>query len=147
MWRSSLWTGVLALCLSACATLPAPEGAIRALEQEQVRAALAGDRAALERIFAADFRLINPSGAVATRDDLLRLLASGAPPYRTAVYVTETMRSYDRVVVTTGTENVEFGQGVQAGTRQQRRITQVWERAGKGWQLVLRQATLVAPPP
>ncbi len=61
--------------------------------------------------------------------------------------MTETVHAYGKAVVSTGIETVIPGQGAQAGRQQQRRITHLWERAGKGWQLVLRQATLMAPPP
>jgi hypothetical protein len=118
------------------------EADIRALEQRQAQMAMAGNRAALEQIFAPDFRLINPSGAIASRAELLALLGSGTPPYRKAVYTTDTVRVHDDVVVTTGTEDVEFAAD---GRPQRRRVTHVWERRGGGWQLVLRQATLVAP--
>jgi hypothetical protein len=139
-----LAAAVAALLLGACGAAPeAIEQQIRALEQAQARAAVAGDRAALEQIFAADFRLINPSGAVASRAELLALLGSGKPPYRAASYVTDRVLVYDDAVVATGTESVEFA---ATGEPQQRRITQVWQRVGDGWQLVLRQATLVAPP-
>lgn len=134
----------LSLLLAACAMAPAaPEPQIRQLEQRQGEAAVAGDRAALEKIFAPDFRLINPSGAVASRSELLTMLASGVPPYRAARYATETVQVYGKVVVTTGTEDVEFASN---GQKQQRRVTQVWQQAGDSWQLVLRHATLVAPP-
>jgi hypothetical protein len=122
---------------------PRSDAAIRAVEQAQVQAALAGDRAALEKVFAPGFRLINPSGAIASRDELLQLLTSGKPPYRAAIYTTDSVLDYGRVVITTGTESVEFAAD---GQRQQRRISQVWENNGDRWQLVLRQATLVAAP-
>lgn len=137
-----------ALLLAACAQQAPPvEADIRALEQQQVALALAGDRTALEQVFAPHFRIINPSGGVASRTELLDMLAGGSRPYRAATYVTDSVRVYQDVVVTTGTEEVEFGSGQQAGQKQQRRITQVWERDGKAWRLALRQATLVAPPP
>lgn len=135
---------LMLLLLTACAAAPSnPEAAIRALEQRQGEVAVAGDRAALEKIFAPDFRLINPSGAVASRGELLTMLGSGTPPYRAATYVTDTVQPYGDVVVTTGTESVEYASN---GQKQQRRVTQVWERAGDSWQLVLRHATLVTPP-
>lgn len=139
-----------ALLLAACATGPAGDSvdaSIRALEQRQVALALSGDRTALMRVFAPHFRIINPSGGVAGRDELVDMLAGGSRPYRAATYATDSVRIYDDVVVTTGTEEVEFGSGQQAGQKQQRRITQVWERDGDAWRLALRQATLVAPPP
>lgn len=158
--RCGLAAGVMAaLWVSACTPTPAPtsataaapapaeiEARIRELEQRQVAAALAGDRPTLLTIFAPRFRMISPVGAVATRDELLGILASGNPPYRAARYDTETLDIYGDVVVTTGTESVEYGPGAQEGLQQQRRVTQVWQRNGEDWWLVLRQATLVAAP-
>jgi hypothetical protein len=134
---------LLALLLGACATTGI-EQQILEIEQAQARAAVAGDRATLEKIFAPGFRLINPSGAIASRDELLTLLGSGTPPYSAASYVTDTVLVQGRgAVVATGTESVVYA---ATGERQQRRITQVWQRGSAGWQLVLRQATLVAAP-
>jgi uncharacterized membrane protein YGL010W len=96
------------------------------------------------KIFAPDFRMINPAGAMTSRNELLGLLASGKPPYRKATYVTDkVMVNGDRVVVATGTESVEYAAD---GHPQQRRVTQVWQKNGATWQLVLRQATLINPP-
>ena len=67
---------VMLLALAACATV-SPETQIRALEQQQAHAAISRDRGALENIFAPDFRIINPSGAVASKDELLNLLTAG----------------------------------------------------------------------
>jgi hypothetical protein len=141
--KSTLSIAMLLLC--ACVSTPATvEQHIRDLEQAQVHAAVAGDRAALEKIFAPDFRMINPAGAMASRDELLGLLASGKPPYRKANYVTDKVMVYgDRAVVATGTESVEYAAD---GRPQQRRVTQVWQKNGAEWQLVLRQATLINPP-
>jgi hypothetical protein len=135
------------LLLAACAPATDVDAQIRDLEQRQAAAALAGDRAALLTIFAPRFRMISPVGGVATRDELLDILASGNPPYRAATYDTETLDAYGDVVVTTGTEAVEYGPGAQEGQKQLRRVTQVWQRNGDSWWLVLRQATLVAAPP
>jgi uncharacterized protein (TIGR02246 family) len=137
---------VLLLALAACATV-SPEPRIRELEQQQVHAAIARDRGALERIFAPDFRIINPSGAVASKQELLDLLTSGTSPYRSAVYETQTVSVYGKAVVTTGLETVVPAQGAQAGQNVQRRITQVWEKSGNDWQLKLRHATVVTAPP
>ena len=131
---------------AASAAAADTEAAIRALEQRQGVAAQSGDRPALLEIFAPQFRMISPVGAVATRDELLGILTGGNPPYSAATYDTETVDIYGDVVVTTGTESVEYGPGAQQGLKQQRRVTQVWQRNGAGWWLVLRQATLVAAP-
>lgn len=136
---------LLLLGLAACASV-SPESRIRELEQQQVKAAIARDRGALERIFAPDFRIINPSGAVAPKEELLNLLTTGTSPYRSAVYETQTVNVYKGVVVTTGLETVVPAQGAQMGQDVQRRITHVWEKSGNGWQLKVRHATVVVPP-
>ena len=123
------------------------EQQIRALEQQQVQIAISGDRAALEGVFAPEFQMVSPVGAVATREELLTMLGGGAPPYSAATYSTDSVLVNGDVVVTVGTEDVQFAAGAQAGQHQQRRITQVWARRGEGWHLVRRHATLVAPAP
>jgi uncharacterized protein (TIGR02246 family) len=134
----------VALMLAACGQQSGNvEQQIRDLEQAQAHAAVAGDKAALEQIFAPDFRMINPAGATASRDELLGLLASGNPPYRKAVYETDSVVVLGPdAAMTTGTESVEYAAD---GRPQQRRVTQVWKKNAAGWQLLLRQATLVNP--
>ena len=117
--------------------------AIRELEQTQARAAIARDRAVLERIFAPDFRIINPAGAVADRDGLFDVLLGGAPAYTSAVYETQQFRDLGDTVVTVGLETVVMAAGAQAGKTVKRRITQVWHRENASWRLKLRHATIV----
>ena len=139
---------LLSMVLAACASAPKVDVTgqrIRVLEQQQALAAIARDRAALEKIFAPDFQIVNPSGAVATKEVLLALLLGGTSPYRSAVYQTDTVRVYRDVVVTTGLETVVPNTGAQAGQNVRRRITQVWRREGSDWRLALRHATIVAP--
>jgi uncharacterized protein (TIGR02246 family) len=137
----------LAVLVTACATprINTADAEIRALEQQQVQAALTGDRKTLDKIFAPEFMLVNPAGAISRKEELLKMLAGGTPPYRSASFVTDTLRSYDKVVVSTGTETVIAASGAQAGQTVQRRITHVWERDKGAWRLVLRHATLVTP--
>lgn len=126
---------------------------LRDIEQQQARAAIAGDRAALERFFAPSFVLVNPSGARVTRAELLALLTrGGTPPYTSATYETEEVTVRGDVAYTVGLETVVFSadvqgmQGAQPGQTVQRRVTHVWERQGGQWRLVLRHASNVAPP-
>ena len=150
---------IAALCaalLAACAPAAPPpaaapeavsaEAEIRDLEQRQVTMALGGNRDELLQLFSPRFRMVNPAGGVANREELLALLAGTARPYSKATYTTDAVRDWGNVVVTQGTEEVEFGSGAQAGQKQLRRITQVWEREEGAWRLAMRHATLVAPP-
>jgi uncharacterized protein (TIGR02246 family) len=149
--RVSIRSMVVVLCvawLAACAATPRAgdvEQRIRALEQQQAQAAIARDRAALERIFAPDFQIVNPAGAVAGKEELLALLLGGTSPYRSAVYQTDVVRVYRDAVVTTGLETVVPNTGPQAGQQVRRRITHVWKREGGEWRLALRHATIVSP--
>lgn len=138
---------ILAL-LAGCASAPRTEDVatrIRALEQQQAQAAIDRNRAQLDRIFAPDFQIVNPSGAVASKDELLALLLGGTSPYKSAVYQTDTVRVYRDVVVTTGLEVVVPNTGPQAGQIVRRRISQVWKREGGDWRLAYRHATIVTP--
>jgi uncharacterized protein (TIGR02246 family) len=138
---------LLAGLLVACASLPQidTEKQIRDLEQQQVKAAIARDRQALERLFAPDFRLVNPSGAIAGKQELLQLLTEGTSPYQSAFYQTDVVTVYRDVVVTIGLETVVPASGAQAGQQVRRRVTHVWQHQSGQWRLVLRQATVVTP--
>lgn len=134
--------------LAGCASAPRTDDVaqrIRALEQQQAQAAIDRNRAALDRIFTPDFQIVNPSGAVASKEELLALLLGGTSPYRSAVYQTDTVRVYRDVVVTTGLEVVVPNTGPQAGQIVRRRISQVWRLDGRDWRLAYRHATIVTP--
>jgi ketosteroid isomerase-like protein len=118
---------------------------IHALEQQQVVAAIARDRASLEAVFAPDFRIVNPAGGIADRDELLKLLTEGAPAYSSARFEPQLLRDYGDTVVTVGTETVVMAGGPQAGQAVRRRITHVWRRDAGRWRLTLRHATIVVP--
>ena len=119
------------------------QAAVRELEQTQARAAIARDRAALERLFAPDFRIINPAGAVTDCDGLFQLLLGPAPVYASASFETQELRDYGDTIVTIGLETVVMGGGNPAGQTVRRRITQVWHRGRAGWQLQVRHANIV----
>ena len=131
----------------AAQAAPTTAQIIRDLEQQQVKAAISRDRGALERIFATDFRIINPSGSVSTRADLLRMLADGPAPYQSALYQTDIVRDYGHIVVTVGMDTVVPNGGPQAGKTVYRRVTQVWQRQKGVWRLTLRQANIITTPP
>jgi len=122
----------------------AVEKTIRELEQAQDRAAVTGDRATLDRIFAKDYRMVSPNGEVIDRAKLFSLLMSGSsPPYKSAVYETQLVRNLGKVVVTVGMEDVVPDYGPNPGQVVHRRVTQVWEHREGRWQLILRHAMIV----
>lgn len=146
----------LALMLAGCDNAPVTPAAttqaqIRELEQQQARYAIAGDREALENLFAPEFRVINPSGAVVSKAELLALLAgSGPSPYQSARYETQDVSVNGDMAWSVGLETVVFAADAQigpAGQTVQRRITHIWEKQDDQWRLLLRHATNVVPPP
>ena len=142
-----LIAGALLVATPAAFAAGNTEKIIRELEQQQARAAIARDRAALERIFAPNFKIINPSGSVAGRDVLLKLLVSDGPaPYASAAYTTDEVRDYGNVVVSIGMDTVVPNTGAQAGQTVLRRVTQVWQKQKGVWRLTLRQANIITTP-
>ncbi|HTY49757.1 MAG TPA: nuclear transport factor 2 family protein [Steroidobacteraceae bacterium] len=123
------------------------EDTIRQLEQQQVHAAVAGDATTLGLLFAQDFRIVEPNGAIASREELMKLLTGGAHPYRSGSYETQLVRDLGQVVVTVGLEEVVPDQGPQAGQVVHRRVMQVWKRDHGRWKLTLRDAMVVAQHP
>lgn len=152
--RNCIFAAVLLLAQAPLLPAAAPvadDAALRDIEQQQARAAIAGDRAALERFFAPTFMLVNPNGARVTRAELLDLLTDGGPsPYTSANYETEEVTVRGDVAYTVGVETVVFSAnvqgmpGAQPGQTVQRRVTHIWERQDGQWRLVLRHASNVA---
>ena len=146
-----LWCVAVVMASPAVLAAGNTEQVIRDLEQQQAKAAIARDRAALEWIFAPEFKVINPNGVVGSRETLLGLLlGDGPPPYRSAAYTTDEVRDYGDTVVSIGMDTVIPNQGPQAGQTVLRRVTQVWRKqkaAGKiPWRLVLRHANIITAP-
>ena len=143
----ALLAAVLLVAAPAAFAGSSTEKTIRDLEQLQAKAAIARDRATLEKIFAPDFKIINPSGAVGGRDVLLNLLASDGPaPYASATYTTDEVRDYGNVVVSVGMDTVVPNTGPQAGKTVLRRVTQVWQKQKGVWRLTLRHANIITTP-
>jgi uncharacterized protein (TIGR02246 family) len=148
MSACSTLVAACAVLLTATAPAATPsrgETAVRALEQTQVDAAVAGDTAALQRIFAADYQMVNPAGQITSREQLMALLTGATRPYRSATYTTDLVRDLGKVIVTIGREDVVPNQGPQAGQLVHRRVTQVWVRQQGTWRLSIRQAMVVPP--
>jgi uncharacterized protein (TIGR02246 family) len=155
MTARRIWMNVTSALVAACAlqltaaasaaTPSSGEIEVRTLEQTQARAAVAGDTATLERIFSADYQMVNPAGQITTREQLLKLLTGATHPYRSATYTTDLVRDLGNVIVTIGREDVVPNQGAQAGQVVHRRVTQVWVRDHGTWRLSIRHAMVVPP--
>jgi uncharacterized protein (TIGR02246 family) len=139
----ALWVAGAWLAAPRLARADSAEAQVRALEQKQCQAAVAGDAATLRQIFTDDYQMVNPAGQIATREQLLALLTGATHPYRSATYTTDMVRKLGNVIVTIGREDVVPNQGPQAGQVVHRRVTQVWVRDHDTWRLSVRQAMVV----
>jgi hypothetical protein len=146
LYNALFAVALLGLAHTSLAASPM-ETTIRQLEQDQAKAAITRDRGALEKLFAPEFRVINPSGAISTKEELITILTNGAaPPYASAAYETDIVRDYGDIVVSIGRDIVVPNTGAQAGKTIQRRVTQVWKRDKGTWQLTLRHANIITTP-
>jgi hypothetical protein len=86
----------------------AAERAVARVDSMRLSALLVRDTGLVRRIHAEDFRSILPSGAVRTKADFLRDLASGAQPY-------DTVRHAEQRIEVVGDVAIITGRSTQAG--------------------------------
>jgi len=121
------------------------ERAVHAAMEDYKQAILAGDVAALARIWAEDYTFINPQGVLVTRAERLANFASGNT--NVAVIDNEreiTVRVYGDMAVV---QNLSTLRGTFSGAPSDTdlRGTFVWVRRDGRWRLVTNQLTPVAP--
>jgi ketosteroid isomerase-like protein len=110
---------------------------IEALQDESRVAFLAGDRVALDRLWADEMVVNSPVGRVLNKATVLDLLQNGL--IRHIAYderIEAIVRHGDTVVVMGGDTVVD----IPDGPRIERRFTQVWRAFGADWRLVARHA-------
>jgi hypothetical protein len=117
--------------------------AVNAIDQ----AAVSGDTAAFAALLAGDLAVNNPQNGVSVRGATAQRSAAGKIRYSRYDRVIEYAGLRGDLVLLMGEETVvpEEAAGVSP-TEQHRRFTDLWQRAGSGWQLTARQATLVKRP-
>ena len=93
------------LVMSAASLQAQAEDSVRAVEMNRRQALLAADTVALSRMLAPDFSEISRFGAVRTRADNIRDIASGDLHLTSINYDSLTVRIYGDVAVLTGIAN------------------------------------------
>jgi ketosteroid isomerase-like protein len=130
----------------------ADERAVLAADAEQRRAVASRDIEAIGRISDAHLRVNAPSNRILTREDLMRMVASGE------IRNEEFERTAEEIVITgdvgvvMGRERVLPGaaseQARMYGARPlSRRYTNVYIRSGGGWRHLARHANIIQPTP
>ena len=133
---------LVALLLIACSTrgLAQVEDSVRAVEMSRRQALLAADTVALSRMLAPDFVEISRLGAIRTRADNIRDIASGDLHLTAINYDSLTVRVYGDVAVLTGIAN-NTGTFHGFPFSGKIRYTRVFVRRDGRWQAVLMQQT------
>src|SRR5207248_5912598 len=76
--------------------------AIRQLDNERIQAQISADVAALDRIYAADFIGVGPSGTVRTKAQVISDFTSGALKFQSITTQEVQVRVYENTAVETG---------------------------------------------
>jgi ketosteroid isomerase-like protein len=112
------------------------EQVIRQLDHERIQAQIDADAAALERIYAADFIGVGPSGTVRTKPQVISDFTSGELKFQSITTDEVQVRIYGNTAVETGISAM-IGQDRGKAVPRDNRFTRVWVKQRGHWQLVL----------
>src|SRR5258705_8051677 len=111
------------------------EEAIRNLDNERIQAQIHADAKAIDRIYAADFIGVGPSGTVRTKPQVILDLASGDLKYQSITTEDVQVRVYGNTAVETGRSTMN-GQDKGHAVPRDTRFTRVWVNQQGRWRLV-----------
>jgi ketosteroid isomerase-like protein len=111
------------------------EQTIRQLDNERIQAQIHADRTALDRIYAADFIGVGPSGTVRTKPEVLLDFTSGDLKFQSITTEEVQVRVYENTAVETGLSTM-VGQDKGKTVPRDTRFTRVWVKQQGRWQLV-----------
>ena len=121
------------------------EQVIRQLDHERIQAQIDADAAALDRIYAADFIGVGPSGTVRTKPQVISDFTSGDLKFQSITTDEVQVRIYGNTAVETGISTMN-GQDKGKAVARNNRFTRVWVKQQGHWQLVLNHySPLIIP--
>src|SRR5438270_2027903 len=115
--------------------------AIRQLDNERIQAQISADVAALDRIYAADFIGVGPSGTVRTKAQVISDFTSGALKFQSITTQEVQVRVYENTAVETGLSTM-VGQDKGKAVPRDTRFTRVWVKQQGRWRLVANHYSL-----
>jgi len=123
------------------------EETIRALENQERTAVLAGDTATLERLWASTMIVNNPQSSIsADRGVVLTLVRKGLIRYTSFERTIEAIRFDGDLAIVMGAEKVlPSGDAPHAGQTVHRRFTNIWKLKGGTWMMIARHANVIPP--
>src|ERR1700747_3544739 len=112
------------------------EKVIRQLDHERIQAQIESDAAALERIYAADFIGVGPSGAVRTKPQVISDFTSGELKFQSITTDEVQVRIYGNTAIETGRSTMNGQDRGKAVPRDNRFMRVLIKQQGR-WRLVL----------
>jgi ketosteroid isomerase-like protein len=115
-----------------------------ATDDRRIDALRRADTATLDKIYQYDYTLVTPTGAIRSKADQLRELASGQFRYETLEVTERTVRVYGDVAVLVEREKtriVNAGRPLGGDTR----FTRVYRRFGTEWRVIATQGSFIRP--
>src|ERR1700751_2076440 len=144
--RPALFIGVFVLTVAAMGVAQkqsardshkiSVEEAIRKLDNERIQAQIHADATALDRIYAADFIGVGPSGTVRTKPQVISDFTSGELKFQSITTDEVQVRIYGNTAVETGRSTMN-GQDRGKAVPRDNRFTRVWVKQQGRWRLVL----------
>ena len=111
------------------------EEVIRKLDSERIQAQIQADATALDRIYAADFIGVGPSGTVRTKPQVISDFTSGSLNFQSITTDDVQVRVYGDTAVETGLSTM-IGQDKGKTVPRETRFTRVWIKQQGQWRLV-----------
>jgi hypothetical protein len=111
------------------------EETIRKLDNERIQAQIHADATALDRIYAADFIGVGPSGRVRTKPQVISDFTSGDLKFQSITTDEVQVRVYENTAVETGLSTM-IGQDKGKAVPRDTRFTRVWVKQQGSWRLV-----------
>lgn len=129
----------VAVCLGlAGPAASSPQQEVLAAMQSFKNAWMHGDREALARLLGADLNYVDADGAPHNRNDALGFLTAAPHPVQVEFLPDTTVRISGDTALVIGHEDVWDTRAIT-----HLHTLHVWEKSPRGWQLELRQATLI----
>ena len=111
------------------------EQAIKQLDNERIQAQIGADAVALDRIYAADFIGVGPSGRVRSKPQVISDFTSGDLKFQSITTDDVQVRVYGNTAVETGLSTM-VGQDKGKAVPRDTRFTRVWVKQQGRWRLV-----------
>jgi ketosteroid isomerase-like protein len=111
------------------------EETIKKLDNERIQAQIHADATALDRIYAADFIGVGPSGTVRTKPQVISDFTSGDLKFQSITTDEVQVRVYENTAVETGL-SMMVGQDKGKAVPRDTRFTRVWVKQQGSWRLV-----------